>query len=43
MTGPRYASALDSTDHRIVAAVQDDGRISLTELAGLVHLGISAP
>lgn len=36
------ADPLDQTDRRIVATVQQDGRISLTDLALAVHLGLSA-
>jgi Lrp/AsnC family transcriptional regulator, leucine-responsive regulatory protein len=33
---------LDDLDRRILAAVQADGRVSLTALAAAVHLGLSA-
>lgn len=36
------APALDAVDRGLVAALQRDGRASLTELAAGVHLGVSA-
>ncbi|WP_369831115.1 AsnC family transcriptional regulator [Cryobacterium sp. M15] len=41
-SGPRLPCPLDPTDRRIVTAMQDDGRVSLTDLAATVHPGISA-
>ncbi len=34
--------ALDGADRRLLAAVQQDARASLTELAATIHLGVSA-
>ena len=42
MTGPRTLPPVDSVDRRILATIQNDGRISLTELAAAIPLGLSA-
>jgi len=35
-------AALDASDRRLVEALQEDSRQSLTELAARIHLGVSA-
>jgi Lrp/AsnC family leucine-responsive transcriptional regulator len=42
MTDRQPAGTLDASDRRLVDAVQRAGRASLTELAGEIHLGVSA-
>ena len=42
MTGFRPSTSLDAVDRTVVAAIQRDGRVSLTDLAREVNLGISA-
>ena len=42
MTGLRRLPPVDSVDRRILATIQHDGRISLTELAAAIPLGLSA-
>ncbi|BCJ68389.1 Lrp/AsnC family transcriptional regulator [Polymorphospora rubra] len=40
MAGTDYV--MDASDRRLLEALQEDGRASLTDLAGVIHLGVSA-
>ncbi len=42
MTDKQRADTLDAADRQLLDAIQRDARASLTELAGRIHLGVSA-
>lgn len=42
VTDKQRANVLDASDRRLIEELQRDGRAPLTELAGAIHLGVSA-